>query len=168
MPLHRFLLYLLRGRWEDAGVDAPIYFLDDYPAMAWRIIRLAKRPRFGDPRVIALELGVEVLCWHVTDCYGEVYGQNTILYSCKGGPRAWGLRIYHGLAHWVLETLYHGEYSEADAWLLTVELAFPGSWLLNVGAEEATAQQPYAPEWLARLYNEEMGELAVRRARRVM
>lgn len=159
MPLHRFLTYLLRGRWEAAGVDPPVHLIDDYPWMARRLFRATKRPRFGDPRVIALELEITVICAAITGCYGELFESGVIAYSCKGGEPAWGLRIYHGLAHWVLETWYCGEYTEADAWLLTIELAWPGAWLLAVTPGE-WEEQRYAPRWLAELYLQELHELA--------
>lgn len=163
LPLYRFLSYVLQGRWDAAGVAPPVHPIEDYPWMVRRLYRATGRPRFGDPRVVAHELGIVVVCAAVTGCYGEVCEGSTIAYSCRGGEPAWGLRVYHGLAHWVLETWYCGEYTEADAWLLTIELAWPGAWLLAVTPGEWEHQR-YAPRWLADLYLQELLELAVRRA----
>jgi hypothetical protein len=163
MPLYRFLAYLLQRRWDAAGVEPPVHLVEDYPWMARRLFRATRRPRFGDPRVVAFELEITVICSAVLGCYGEICEGNTIIYSCRGGEPSWGLRVYHGLAHWVLETWYCGEYTEADAWLLTVELAWPGAWLLEV-TEDDWDQQRYAPFWLAALYLQELQELATRRA----
>lgn len=161
LPLERFLRYLLRRRWDDAGVAPPVLQFDDYPAIARRLFRHTGRPRFGDPRVVAFELALVVICLHVEGCYGEVYEGGTILYSCKGGERYWGLRIYHALAHWILETWYGNEYSESDAWLLTIELACCGEYLLEVGFEQLLTEQRYCPLWLPRLYLEELERLAL-------
>lgn len=165
MDLYRFLRAILRSRWDDARVDPPFYAFDDYCWMAARLFRQTGRPRFGDPRVIALELSITVICMAVIGCYGEVYEGSTILYSPRGGERDWGLRIYHGLAHWILEHFYHGEYSEADAWLLTIELACCGPYLLEVGAEQLLLEQRYCPEWLPRLYLAEIEDCAYRQRR---
>lgn len=162
LPLNRFLLYVLRGRWEDAGVFPPAYPFDDYCWMVRKLFRRAPRPRFGDPRVIAHELGLVIVAMNVIGCYGEVFEGNTILYSPRGGEREWGLRIYHALAHWILENLYQSDYSEADAWLLTIELACCGPYLLEVGPEQLLAEQRYTPEWLVNLYLQEIEEMAYR------
>lgn len=163
MDLYRFLRAILRGQWEAAQVAPPAYWIDDYPWMVARAFRRSGRPRFGDPRVVAHELGIVVIAMAVCGCYGEVFQGDTILYSPEGGERAWGLRIYHGLAHWILENLMGVEYSEADAWLLAIEMACCGPYLLEVGPAQLLDEQRYCPEWLPRLYLDELGEIAWRR-----
>ena len=163
LPLDRYILLLLRQRWSDAGERRPLYDPEDYPKMVRQVISKTRRPRYGDPRVIAVELGLTVVCDDILGCYGEVTEGDEICYSCKGGERAWGLRIYHGIAHWILGNWY-GEHEESDAWLLTIEMAVDAVRVLHLGPEIILEDQRYAPLWLPALYHRELLEAGDRQA----
>jgi hypothetical protein len=153
LPLETYLRLLLRGEYEQTGDERPRFDTDGYRRMARRMRTKCARPTFyPDPRHFALPLGINPLCEHVEGCYGEVNEGDDVLYSCKGGPRSWGLRVYHGIAHWILRTWYADEYEESDAWLLTIELACIGDHLLDVGPDAVAAENEFVPMWLVRMY----------------
>lgn len=158
LPLNRYLRFLLRGQYAEAGEEVPRFDPEDYRRIGRRFRAACDRPTyFPDPRHFAFVQHIATICWPVSgECYGEVNDNCEILYSCKGGPRAWGLRIYHGLAHWILREWYAGEYEESDAWLLTIELACLGDYLLEVGPERVTDENLFVPAWLVRMYYAEL------------
>jgi hypothetical protein len=150
LPLDRLVGYLLARNFDAAELGQPQLFPDYYEDLCHWMRRRCDLPlRFPDPRQFAVELDVWTVCEPVSGCYGEINEGDDILYSSRGGPRAWGLRIYHGLAHWILRKHYRFDYTEADAWLLTIELACPAWYLRQVGPEQFIAENEHVPEWLA-------------------
>lgn len=154
LPLDRYLRHLLRGEYERVGDEVPRFDREDYSRIARRFRAACDRPTlYPDPRHFAFALHVSTICEPVSgECYGEINEGNEILYSCKGGPRCWGLRVYHGLAHWVLRNWYADEYEESDAWLLTIELACFCDYLEASGPEVVIAENVFVPDWLVRMY----------------
>lgn len=152
LSLDRYMRHLLRGEYERAGDVPPSFDREDHVRMARRMRSACARPElYPDPRHFAYVLGVSTICEHVSGCYGEINAGSEIIYSSRGGPRMWGLRVYHGLAHWTLRTWYSNEYEESDAWLLTAEMACCSDHLRVSGPAAVIDENHFVPGWLVEL-----------------
>jgi hypothetical protein len=60
--------------------------------------------------------------------------------------------LAHGICHHVNETVWHGEWTHADIWHSSLELAIPHETLFFVGLERASEAFQFAPEWLIQDY----------------
>lgn len=149
LPLCRKLRLLLDRRWTDAGEAPPRLSLPETERLASMLWEASGLPHTIDPRCLAHEMGLQCRAAPVTGCYGEQTDGRFILYRSTGGPREWGLRVLHGVAHWALLRRRH---SEADAWRLTLALAVDFDRLRSDGAEVYLEAHGYLPAWLVGLY----------------
>jgi len=143
------LRMIFLGRWFDAGVEPPNTSPADRRGMArWMREKCARPTLFPDPLHFVVKLGLRPVERRITGFGCECTDGHTIVYPPFDDARERGVRLYHGLAHCIL--LRHGWiHSEADAWLLTGELALPTCEARRVRTiEEAFEEQQWATHWL--------------------
>ena len=139
----RKLHHLIAGRWERAGVDPPIMYPYDRVHTARRAMERAGHTFWDDPRDLAIGLGMKVAPFNTRGCGVEIATRDTVLYRWSPDRRERGIRILHGTAHALL-LREDWEHTEADAWLLTLELAAPAHECRALGPEEV-AREAHAP-----------------------
>lgn len=144
-----YLRLLLRGRWQEAGEAPPACNCIDYREQSERIYRKTRLPIGCDPRWVLEELDCPYAATDLDGPTRETYAPGRgVRYSARGGPRQWGLLVWHGVLHFVADEHWCGLWRHSDIWLATVEAAVPSGYLLEVGPQEATERIGFVPGWL--------------------
>jgi hypothetical protein len=135
------------GTMADGG---PIMWPGDRQQAARRARNASEWTFEHDPRWFAYSLGLRVGKSAHVPCGGEVTGFGVVVYQDTSDRQDRGLRVYHGIAHALLER-EDWTHTEADAWLLTLELAIPPSALREHGIEHVR-RVAHAPAWAVDLW----------------
>jgi hypothetical protein len=147
--LRRYLSRLLAADWIGANVGAPLMYATDRQEVARRARLEASGYDWDcDPRCLAQDLGFRVACSRLDHCGGEIAGHGMIVYSPHPDRKERGLRVFHGVAHGLLDR-DGWRYTEADAWMLTFDLAVNQRAIREHGLDEV-ATATHAPEWVVR------------------
>lgn len=143
----RLLPLLLAGQCAQAGLDPPRCYPWDRVRVAERAYAAAGATWGASPRTVATGLGIALVAAPVRGCGGEVASGGVVLVADHRDPRERVLRQWHGLAHALL-TREDWRHSEADVWLVTLELACPRA-VLGRPDDELLAGS-HAPAWALR------------------
>lgn len=142
-----YLRLLLQGKYNWIGEAPPRFGAVDHREFAERIYRRTRLPVGCNPLWIAESLGIVVRPAALPPNTREVYSGGMILCPQGKGPRRWGIKVIHGIVHHEAERIWYGEWTHADIWLASIELAIPADALF-LEKEGATEAFPFAPEWL--------------------
>ena len=143
---------VLVGRYDEAGVGPPLFPAWDIVRIAAWVIDKAGRPvRSPDPVHLAVAHKVRVLDQVPLGAGNECCDGERIYYRWDRSRRIRGTRVFHGLAHCAFGLAKWRGHTEADAVILTAELALP----TEVAREcrtlaDAMRIQPHADPWLLR------------------
>lgn len=140
------------GRYDEAGVEPPLYGAWDMVQLGRWIYDKAGRPVVcPDPVHVGVRHGVDVLDQVPLGAGGECCDGRRIWYRWDRSRRVRGTRVLHGLSHCAFELAGWPCHTEADAWLLTAELALPTDTARQCRSlKEAMEVQRHADAWLLR------------------
>jgi transcriptional regulator with XRE-family HTH domain len=156
--LREYLRLLMQGKWSMVGERPPKLTYVDRREYAERFYRKSKLPIGCNPLWILEWLDCDYAPADIDGETRELYRLNKatdrgcVLFSLRGGPRRWGVRVSHGGSHWINDKDWCGTLEHTDIWLGGLELSMPTDWMLDVGLERALRELTFQPEWLVRDY----------------
>lgn len=146
MDTRRKYAAVLEGRYSDASLEPPLLDEEQIVGIVQSMLRRTKRPALANPLHHLVRDGRRPVDRPLDGAGHEATDGTTIWYRWTSDERELGRRIKHGHAHALLIGVDH---NEADAILVTAELALPSQLLsLYATAEDAARDAIHAPSWL--------------------
>lgn len=146
MDTRRRYAAVLAGRYDEAGVEPPTLSDADIIQIVRQMIERTRRPPLANPIHHLVRDGLRPVDRPLAGAGHEATDGTTIWFRWTSDQRELGRRVKHGHAH---ALLFSDDHNEADAIILTAELALPTS---EVGryttADEAARDAIHAPHWL--------------------
>lgn len=143
---------ILVGRYEEAGVEAPVIPPGEVIQIARRAYERAARPvPCPDPIHVARRHGVDVIDRVPQGAGNECCDADCIRYRWDRSRRVRGVRVLHGLAHCLCEREGYRDHTEADAVILCAELALPTEYVRQCATlDDALTLARHVERWLLR------------------
>lgn len=143
---------ILVGRYDEAGVEAPIISPGDVIQIVRAAYNRAARPvECPDPIHVARKHEIDVIDRVTQGAGNECCDTDCIRFRWDRSRRVRGSRVMHGLAHCLCDRAGFRDHEEADAVIVCAELALPTEYLHRCPTlEDAMKLSRHAERWLLR------------------